>query len=271
MQRAPLRDDVAGGPARDDADVRAREVVDPAETEIRDGAGGRLDRRTTLLRSDTRMGRPAVEAHLERARGRRSEHDLADRRRMVVDESETRIEPRRVERARAHETHFLFRREDELDAGMREPFGDDPSRALEHRRDGRLVVAAQDRAGGVPDDPVLDDRLDRRLRRHRVEVSAEEDGCPALHAARQSAEDVPGVRPDHGPRRVLVPGEAELAQVGADAIGDAPFPPRRARHRSKLEEQVEDGHGHRCDDLRRAAREDVFAARSLRRCGLHAG
>ena len=47
--------------------------------------------------------------------------------------------------------------------------------AVDHGRDGGLVVGAENRAGRVAHDPVLDHRLDRTGGRHGVEMRAEED------------------------------------------------------------------------------------------------
>jgi hypothetical protein len=57
---------------------------------------------------------------------------------------------------------------------------DDPSRGLDHRHDGRLVVAPRIVPPALRTMSVLADRLERPLRRHRVEVRAEEDRRPAL-------------------------------------------------------------------------------------------
>ena len=72
---------------------------------------------------------------------------------------------------------------------------------LEHRRDGGLVVGAEDRPGRVADDAVLDDRLDRPLRRHRVEVRAEEERRAAGAASARAGREVAGVEPIRRPRR----------------------------------------------------------------------
>ena len=117
-----------------------------------------------------------MEAKVEQPPVRRAEHDLADRRPLVVDEAGLGDEPRVVERVRAAQRDLLLRGEHQLDAGMRPALLDDPPRSLEHHHDGRLVVRAEDRPRGVPDDPVLaDHRLDRRFGRNRVRVRAEED------------------------------------------------------------------------------------------------
>ena len=121
---------------------------------------------------------------------------------------------------------------------MRTPFGDDPSRGLDHRGDGGLVVGAEDRPGGVPDDAVLDLGLDAPLRRHGVEVGAEEDRRAPVGAAREPAEQVAGVGVDPGAGVVLLDLEAELAQLRGDAIGHGTLVPGRAFDRGELEKQL---------------------------------
>ena len=123
----------------------------------------------------------AVEAHVASsgrtgAPRRRRRSAPPGRRRSRARASSRRV----VERAGAEQADLLLRREEQLDAGVRPPLRDDPPRGLDHRRDRRLVVRAEDRAAGVADDAVLDDGLDRPLRRNGVEVRAEEDGRPAF-------------------------------------------------------------------------------------------
>jgi hypothetical protein len=135
----------------------------------------------------------------------RPKDDLADRPCLVVDETELGLERGVVERARADQADLLLEREDELDARVLPPLLDDPPRGVEHRDDGALVVAAENRAARIADDPVVvDERLQRPLRRHRVEVGTEEEGCAAVRAARQAAEEIAGVRADARARVVLL-------------------------------------------------------------------
>ena len=68
------------------------------------------------------------------------------------------MKPRVVERRGADEADLLLPRKHELDSGVRDALGEHAAHALEHLRDGGLVVGAEDRAAGVADDSVLDDR-----------------------------------------------------------------------------------------------------------------
>ena len=146
---------------------------------------GRCDRRAAVLRVHPRVRGRAVEAEVEEPTVRRAEHDLADRRALVVHEAGRRDEPRVVERVGAAQRHLLLRREEELDAGVRRPSVEDPTGRLEHDDDRGLVVRAEDRPGRVAHDPVLaDDRLDRPLGRDRVRVRAEEDRRAARRSSR---------------------------------------------------------------------------------------
>ena len=158
------------------------------------------------------MGRPAVKADEHRALVGRAHDHLADRSRLVVDEAELGLERRVIEGARTDQADLLLRGEEELDARVRPAFRDDPSRCLDHRHDGRLVVRSKDRPARVPDDAVVADHgLERPLRRHRVEVSAEEDRRTAVEAAREATEQVPDRRVDRRAGVVLVHLQAERA------------------------------------------------------------
>ena len=163
----------------------------------------------------------------------------ADRRRLVVDEAELGLELRVVEGARAEEADLLLLREQKLDAGVRLAFGDDPPSRLDHRDDGRLVVRTEDRPGRVSDYPVRDDGLERALRRHGVEVRAEEDRRTAVEPPGQPAQQVAGVGADAGAGVVLLDLDTQRAQLGGDAIGDRALVPRWTGDRAQLREEVE--------------------------------
>ena len=185
-----------------------------------------------------------MEGDLERLRVRRSEDHDADRRRLVVDVARAGPQAGVVERIRTDEPDLLLRREEQLDPGMRAALGENQPRRLEHRRDGSLVVGAEDRAGGVSNDPVLDDRLDRGRRRHGVQVGAEQERLP-VRGRLDARVEVAHRRADLRPAAVLVDVEAAVAQVADDQIRDRPLLAGRARHRGELREQVEDVRRHR--------------------------
>ena len=114
---------------------------------------------------------------------------------------------------------LLLRREEQLDARVR-PRSSTSRRAASIIADDRgLVVGAEDRAAGVADDPVLDDRLDRRRRRDGVEVGAEEERRPPSAVGRDPAEEVPASSRSRA-GVVLVDVEPERAELGGDAVGD---------------------------------------------------
>src|SRR5919109_2792407 len=98
VERAPLRDDVAGGAAADDPDVRGGLVVDTAEAQIGDRARGRNHGRTPFLRVHPGVSCAAVEPHLHRLRVRRAEDDVADRGRLVIDVADPRVQALVIER-----------------------------------------------------------------------------------------------------------------------------------------------------------------------------
>jgi hypothetical protein len=149
-----------------------------------------------------------------------------------------------VEGVGTAQRHLLLRREQELDSRVPAPLLHHSPYSLEHGHDGRFVVRAENRPGRVADDAVLPhDGLDRRFRRNRVGVGAQENGYPDAVAVRggQTAIDVPGVAVEPGGNIVLVPGQAERGEVFAHPISHGPLLPGRARQRTELEEQIEHG------------------------------
>jgi len=231
--------DVAARAPGDDADVRGRLLVDAAEPEIRDRLRCSLDRGAAFLREHSGVRRTTVEAHLHRLRPRRAKDDLADRRGLVVDVAELRVQPLVIERVRAFQPDFFLRREEQLDAGVRAVFREHAPHSFEHRDDRRLVVGAEDRAAGVPDNAVVDDRLHRPGGRHRVEVRAEEERRP-VGSRLEPRVDVAHRRADRGPAVVLVRLEPDFAQVTQDYVGDCALLARRARDRGKLKKKRQD-------------------------------
>ena len=157
---------------------------------------------------------------------------------MVVDIAELRPQAVVVEGVGADEPNLFLGREDELDSGVRAVLGEHAAHALEHRDDGRLVVRAEDRPAGVPYDAVLDDRLQRSGRRHRVEVGAEEERR-APNCRLETDVDVPHGRPDRRAAVVFVRVEAQPAEVAEHDVRDRPLLPRRARDRCELQKKRE--------------------------------
>ena len=112
-----------------------------------------------------------------------------------------------------------------------------PRRRLQHRRDRRLVVGAEDRAAGVPDEAVLaDHRLEPPLQRDGVEVRAQEERRARRAVPLDPAEDVPDLGADLRPRVVLAGLQPERGKVLEHAVGDGPLLPRRTRDRREREE-----------------------------------
>ena len=236
--------DVGAVPPSNQADVRGRLLVDATEPEIRDGASGRDDRRAAVLGVDPGVRRASREEDVDRpARGSRDDH-LADGARVVIDEAESSLEPRHVERESALETRFFPGGEEQLDAGVPAPLGEDEPCGLEQHRNRRLVVGSQDRSRPVRDDSVRDNRLDRPGGRHRVEMRAEKDRLPGLAFGRgQTCEEIAC--------GVGVCLDAQIAQVGAHPLGDGRLLPRRARNGRQLQKEREDvgGPGRRHESI----------------------
>ena len=186
--------------------------------------------------------RLAAEDRLDRRLVRRAEDDVADRRRP----GRTRSRPATTSRVSSNAPApsrpvSSFGVKSELDAGVRPALGQDPPHRLEHHRDRRLVVGAEDRPPRVADHAlVVDDRLDRAVGRHGVEVRAEEDRRAAVLRGRLDARvEVPHRRADPCAGVVLVDVEPEVAQVARDARRRRPAPARtgsasrRARRRAR--------------------------------------
>ena len=173
---------------------------------------------------------------------RRSEDDLAERRALVVDVPGGRHEPGVVERVRSSKRDLLLRREEKLDTCVAAPLSEHAPYRFEHHHDRGLVVGAEDRAGGVADDPVLvDHRIDRSLRRNGVRMCAQEDRRPLSTVRRRDAAvHVPGIAVQPRGGVVLVPLEPQVGQVGGDPVSDRALGAGRARHRAQLEEEVDE-------------------------------
>ena len=237
-------------------------LVDPAQAHLGDRARRGGDRRPPFLRVHPGVCGAAVE-HDGQVVGRGgAEDDLADRRRLVVDVADPRPQAAVVEGVGAEQPDLLLRREEQLDARMRPVLGEHAARRLEHRGDGGLVVAAEDRRSGVADDPVLDDRLELVGRRHRVEMGAEEHRL-AVGRGLEGDVDVAHRRADARPGLVLVGPQAAVPEVGGHTVGDLPLLAGRARDACELDEQVKHFGRHRVPSYARARR----ATRSARPAG----
>ena len=149
------------------------------------------------------MGRAPVESGVDLALVGRAEDHLADRPGVVVDVADAGAQTLVVEGRGASQTDLLLGREEQLHPAVRPVLSDDPPRCLEHRRHRRLVVGAEDRPPAVPDEAVVDDRLERAFRRHGVEVRTEEDRSP-FGGGLDPAEQVADRGTDLGPCVVLV-------------------------------------------------------------------
>ena len=228
-----------GGPAADQPDVRGRLLVHAPELEVCDRLRRGRDRRTALLGVHAGVRGAPVDLHLHRVRVRRAEDHLADRGGLVVDVADPRVQPLLVERRCAVQTRLLHRREEQLEPAVRPVLRQDPARRLEHHGDGRLVVGAEDRPGRVADDAVLEHRVDARLRRNRVEMSAQEERRSAVGRLDAGVE-VPRVRADSRAGVVLAHVEPEIAHVRGHLIRNRALVAGRARHCGELGEQRDD-------------------------------
>ena len=174
---------------------------------------------------------------------------------VVVAVPEPRVQAAGVELLGAQQPDLLHRRQHQLDAGVRPALADEVAHRAQHRGHGRLVVGAEDRRLGVHHAAVLDHRLDRRRRRHGVQVGVQEQRV-ALGGGLDPAVDVADVRADRRARAVLVRLQPELAEEADRQVGDPALLARRAGHRSQAHEQVERrevGERHQRQAVQRAA------------------
>ena len=211
----------------------------------------RPSRRSAIARAAAIAGRPssdtcrrarrAVEAPEERGRRRRARTTSpigAAWSNTYPTEARSRV----WSNAGAEEADLLLRREHGLDARVPTTLGDDPADRLEHDRDGRLVVGAEDRSAGVSDDVLL-----------RQARSAPRAGTVSRCAHRNGGTPPPFVpcgstrrrdcrstsRPERRPRppRHRAQGLAGTRRPRRRR----PFLARRARNRRQFGEEVESG------------------------------
>ena len=145
-----------------------------------------------------------------------------------------------VEGRRSVQPDLLLGREQELDPSVRTVLGEHPANCLEHDRDRRLVVGAEDRPRSVADDAVLEHRLDRPLRGHRVEMGTEENRCPRLGRGLDPGVEVARVGPDSWPGVVFGNLEAYVTQVRRNPVGDHALLTGWAGENSELREERDD-------------------------------
>ena len=227
-QARALRDDVGGlDPAVQVADVRRRLVVDAAVRHRDRRVGGGEDRRAALLRAQPRVRGLAVELGLHAVERRRGGDKLADRRRVVEHVAELRAQLRRVEALGAQQADLLGDGEEQLEADRRALDRAAAGDREDHRHRG-LVVRAED--AGVRVLPAVVDQhgVDRRLRRHRVQVRAQQHG--PLRAPADARQQVA--------RLVALDLEPHPAQLGGDALGARRLLPRRARDAAEVREEL---------------------------------
>ena len=126
----------------------------------------------------------------------------------------------------------------ELDAWVGSLLEDDRPDRLEHDGERRLVVGADDRRGGVPDDAFAHDRAQRVGGGDGVEVSAEEQRAPGRRCRDVTVEVVAVAAHAHG-GAVTTYLEAKVAEVGHDRLAACALRARRARNRGERAKQLD--------------------------------
>ena len=154
------------------------------------------------------------EARVDAVLARRLEHHPADRRGVVEDVADARVQALDVERLGAAQADLLLRRQHELDARVRRcPPCTIWRTASSIAGDGRLVVGAEDPVLGVRHDAVAHDRADRRLRAAPCPCARRgRSAVPRLaRRGRDPAVEVAGRAAERPCRVVLDALEAEVA------------------------------------------------------------
>ena len=144
-----------------------------------------------------------------------------------------------IEGIGADEADLLLRREQQLDSRVRASLGEHAARRLEHGCNRSLVVRAEDRPGGVPEHAVRHRRLDRRRRRDRVEMRAQEERL-ALGSRLEPRVEVAHCRADPRAGVVLVDRQAAVAQIARYEVGDCALFARWALDGGELDEEIDD-------------------------------
>ena len=211
-----------------------------------DDAGGtaasaareRHDRVDPLLRGDRRMRRPPVHAGADhKARGRGLDV-AADGPGVVEHVAAVGVEHRGVERGRSHQSALLADREHQLDSGVGQPVEHERADRLQDHRDRRLVVGADDRGGGVSEHAVDEHRLERRGRRHGVEVGAQEQGAPGRRRG-DAAVQVVAIAADRRAGAVGAHRQAQRLQLRRHGIAAGPLGITRAGDRRQRTEEAD--------------------------------
>ncbi len=234
---AVARDDVAGGAAGDQADVRRRPLVEPAQLHPRDRGRGGGDRAGAVLGPDPGVGLGAGEVGQQLLLGRRPHDHLADRAGVVEDEPDRRPQGRDVEGLGAAQALLLGHRQHQLDPDRRRRFGG-PGDQLHEDRDRGLVVGTQDRLAAAAEDALLLDHLDLPPVGNRVQVGAEHHPLVAL--ARQPRQQVSGARFGRPGGVVLGDLHPQRSQLGGDGVGDLALLAGRAADLAEPREGLEE-------------------------------
>ena len=169
----------------------------------------------------------AAKARLQAEVAGRALDHLPDRRGVVEHEAEPAAKPPDVEHAGTGERALLPDGEQQLELHRRAR-GVERAGEREQHHHGGLVVGAEDALVGVFPDPLVEHGLDRRLRRHRVEMGAEHQrpsrragGAPAPLRPAGARAGCRSRSPSAARRR---PGTVSMPRARSSAITRSPQP-----------------------------------------------
>ncbi len=228
--------DVARGPALDQADVGGRPIVEPAQLHPGDRRRGGGDRAAAVLGPDPGVRLDPVEVGKDLLLGRGGDDHLAHGPGMVEDEAAARAQDRCVEGLRPAQALLLGDGQHQLDPDRRRLLRV-PGDQLHEDRDRRLVVGPEDRLATAAEDAFVLDDLHLAAVGDGVEMGAEHH--PLIAGPRQPRQQVPGA----GFRRpggvVLAHLEPERPQLRRGGVGHLALLPRRAADLAKASERLE--------------------------------
>ena len=135
---------------------------------------------------------------------------------MVEDVAEVAAQPPDVEREGTRERDLLADREQQLDVHGR-ALAADVSREREQHRHGRLVVGAEDPLVRVLPATLDEHRLDRRQRRNRVEVGAQQHRAGRVGLGPLIAGALAGSRWPRGMRASRLPQSAPVSAAASSS------------------------------------------------------
>ncbi len=232
IEAAGLGDDVAvpghdvpRGSTGDQTDVGGRLLVEATQIHAGDRRRRSCNRAVPVVGFDSGMSLDPDEIGTDLLLGRRRDDHLPDPPGVVEDEATIGAQLAHIKRLGTAQALLLGDGQQQLDPDRRR-LGSVPRDQLHEYCDGRLVIGTEDGLPTTAEDPFVFDHLDLARVRHGVDVGAEHR--PAVGAARQPRDDVPGACFRRPGSVVLAHIQPQRPQLGEDRVGDLALLPGRA-------------------------------------------